>query len=52
MIGISTKEILLIAALLFIFVGHQRLNEMARNAGKTKKELDKLKKDLSDINKE
>lgn len=51
MTGLGTKEILLIIALLFIFLGHQRLTEIARRAGETKKELDKLKKDIKEIEK-
>ncbi len=46
MAGIGTKEIILIAIVLLILFGSQKIVEFARGLGETKKELKKVKKEL------
>ncbi len=46
MFGMGTTEIIIIAAVLFMFFGSKKLVEFASGLGKTKKELGKIKKEL------
>ena len=46
--GIGTKEIILIAVVLLILFGSQKLVEFARGMGEAKKELKKVKKVLDE----
>lgn len=46
MSGIGTKEIILVAVVLLILFGSQKIVEFARGLGEAKKELKNVKKEL------
>lgn len=46
MFGIGTTELIIIALVLMVIFGSQKMTEMAKGLGKTKKELDDIKKEL------
>jgi len=46
MFGLDSKEIILIAVVLLVLFGSQKLVEFARGLGEAKKELGKVKKEL------
>ncbi|KKP72459.1 MAG: Sec-independent protein translocase protein TatA [Candidatus Roizmanbacteria bacterium GW2011_GWA2_35_19] len=48
MFGLDTKEIILIAVVLLVLFGSQKMVEFARGLGEAKKELGKVKKELKD----
>jgi len=48
MFGLGSKEIILIAVVLLILFGSQKLVEFARGLGEAKKELRKIKKELEE----
>lgn len=46
--GIGTKEIILVAVVLVILFGSEKLVEFARGLGEAKKEISKVKKELDE----
>lgn len=46
--GIGTKEIILVAVVLLLLFGSQKLVEFARGLGEAKKEIKKVKKELEE----
>lgn len=46
MFGLGSKEIILIAVVLLLLFGSQKIVEFARGLGEAKKEMKKVKKEL------
>lgn len=48
-LGIGNKELIVLMTILLIILGSKKLTEIAHNAGKTKKELDQVKKEIKEL---